>query len=1060
MNRIKQSVSRALGLLLAMLPLLVMAQPGLQLTVRDSLTQQEILGYNLSINGRVLKPAAGRVDLSTFSSPYLLRITHVGYVAHERSYAKPGERLQVLLRGEQQLEEVQVNTGYQKISKERLTGAVDLIGRELLERSPVSNILNRLEDITPAIAFDRRRFSYNFPNATDNNLTVRGISTISSEARPLIVLDNFPYDGAIETINPNDVESISVLKDAAASSIWGARAGNGVIVITTKKGRAQDTPRIGLVSNVSIGAKPNLFRLRQTGSSAYIDMEMLLFERGFYDAQINNPRAPALSPVVELLRLQREGTLAEAELQAQLDVLRGIDIRQDYMDYFYRPSVDQRYALNMSGGGERNGYYLSAGYDGQQPFLRENSTQRITMNSAYNHKLGKRLELQGKLMFSRLLDRRSPFGYEQVPIYPYADLVDEQGQALPVNYRFGSRYLDGLEGRGLLDWRYRPYDELRNSDNRSSANELLLDLGATLRLLPELSYSVNGQATFNNGKSENMHSLETFFTRHLVNLFTREQGGSLQYGIPMGAILERSNSERQSLALRNQLNYERNLSREHRLSAMLGMELRQSASSADASRLYGYNPNNLTFQPVDMASLLPTFNNMGVNQRLGNTGFRRTSLTDRFVSYYANLAYNYRDRYDVYGSARNDASNIFGVDTNNKWAPLWSVGAAWNIQQEAFWNREVLSQLKLRLSYGHSGNVNNRVAALTTIRHATQLGDFGRMPLATLATPPNPSLRWEKVKTLNLGLDFALLHSRLRGSIDLYRRRSVDLIAITPVDPTVGFRTLNMNSANLEGKGMDLQLNSQNLRGALQWSSNLLLSYSKVMVTRYMSERRPVMSTLQDVAPIEGYPAFGVFSYRWAGLNPETGDPIGFLNGERSQDWRNIINNTPIEEFRLHGTATPQWFGALRNDLRYRNFLLSVNVGFRFAYFFRQRTQSFHNVGVWRPLDASFLQRWQQPGDEKRTHVPSFEYPSNSFRHSFFNGVEANVLPGDVIRLNDIRLTYQMRRWRGLRNVELFGLLSNVGILWRANRQGWDPATPGNELGLPRSASFGLSIGL
>ncbi|WP_229826648.1 SusC/RagA family TonB-linked outer membrane protein [Sphingobacterium griseoflavum] len=1037
-----------------------MAQPGLQLTVRDSLTQQEILGYNLSINGRAVKAADGRVDLSAFDSPYLLRISHVGYAPHEGSYAKLGERLQVLLRGEQQLEEVQVNTGYQKISRERLTGSVDLIGRELLERSPVSNILNRLEDITPAIAFDRRRFNYNFPNVVDNNLTVRGISTISSEARPLIVLDNFPYDGAIETINPNDVESISVLKDAAASSIWGARAGNGVIVITTKKGRAQDVPRINLVGNVSIGAQPNLFRLRQAGSSAYIDMEMLLFARGFYDAQINNPRAPALSPVVELLRLQREGTLAQDDLQAQLDVLRGIDIRQDYMDYFYRPSVDQRYALNMSGGGERNGYYLSAGYDGQQPFLRENSTQRITMNSAYNHKLGTRLELQGKLMFSRLLDRRSPFGYEQVPIYPYADLVDEQGQALPVNYRFGSRYLDGLEGRGLLDWRYRPYDELRNSNNRSSSNELLLDLGATLRPLPGLSYSLSGQATFNNGTSENMNSLETYFTRSLVNLFTREQGGSLQYGIPLGAILERSNSERQSLALRNQLNYERTLSTQHRLSAMLGMELRQVASSADASRLYGYNPSNLSFLPVDMASLLPTFNNLGGSQRLGNAGFSRTSLTDRFVSYYANVAYNYHDRYDVYGSARRDASNIFGVDTNNKWAPLWSVGAAWNIQQEAFWNSDLLSQLKLRLSYGHSGNVNSRVAALTTIRHTTQLGDFGRMPLATLATPPNPSLRWEKVKTLNLGLDFALLHSRLRGSIDLYRRRSVDLIAITPVDPTVGFRRLTMNSANIEGKGMDLQLNSQNLRGALQWSSNLLLSYSKVMVTRYMGETRPVMSTLQDVAPLEGYPAFGVFSYRWAGLNPETGDPIGFLNGERSEDWRNMINNTPIEELRLHGTAVPLWFGALRNDLRYRHFLLSVNVGFRFAYFFRQRTQNFHNFGSWRPLDASFLQRWQQPGDEKRTHVPSFEYPSNSFRNSFYNGVEANVLPGDVIRLNDIRLTYQLGRWRGLRSVELFGLLSNVGILWRANSEGWDPATPTNELGLPRSASFGLSIGL
>ncbi|KGE13524.1 SusC/RagA family TonB-linked outer membrane protein [Sphingobacterium deserti] len=1043
------------------LPLGVQAQTSLTLIVRDSATQETVADYSFTVNGRWLKPENGRYNLAAFKKPYHLRVTHIGYAPYARSFdTLPAQLLVLLLKGENVLDEVEVNTGYQSISRERLTGSVEVVGKEVLERSPSSNILNRLEDMTTAVAFDRRTYNYNFPHSTDENISVRGISTIESAQAPLIILDNFPYEGSIENINPNDVESISILKDAAASSIWGARAGNGVIVVTTKKGSVREVPRISLSSNFSVEAKPDLFRLQQTGSSEFIDMEMYLFQQGFYNAQINNLRRPVLSPVVELLRLNRDGLLPEDAMRAQIDRYRDIDIRQDYMDYFYRNSVDRRYALNISGGTERSGYYLSAGFDQQDHTLRYNGTERITLNSSYNISLGKRVDVQSKIMFSRLRNERSNFGYDPMqPIYPYAQLL-ENGEALAVNHGYSARYLDGLEGRGLLDWRYRPYDELRGSENWTLANDLLINLGATVKILPGLSFSTSGQLGYNNGKGNQLSDLDSYLARNLINRYTSGTQGSYRYGVPMGGILAQTFSDSRSLSLRNQLDYQKRFAKKHNISMLVGAEVRESTQTGNGNRLFGYNPKNLTFIPVDLLSNFPTYENVGGSVSIGTTGFYTQSFTNRFVSLYGNMAYTYADRYDLYLSARRDASNIFGVETNNKWTPLWSIGGAWSLHKESFFNNELFSTLKLRISYGHSGNVNNTVPALSTVQYGAAVSGYGRLRFATLVNPPNPSLRWENVQTTNLGLDFALLKSRLKGSIDLYQKKSVDLIGSTPMDPTTGITQMNMNSADLMGRGMDFTLTSQNLQGALQWSSTLMLSYNKVMVTRYMVERNPVMSAIQNVAPIEGYPAYAVFSYPWGGLNPETGNPIGFLNGEASEDYRNIINNSTIDDLILHGNARPLWFGSLRNDLRYKNISLSMNIGFRFQYFFRRAGLEQGGLGTWRPIHADWSTRWQASGDEQYTNVPSFIYPTNSFRDNFYNGAEVNVQRGDVLRLNDVRVAYRWGKSRFFQNIECFALVSNVGILWRANDIGIDPATPRNEIGLPRTVSIGFTMGL
>lgn len=1057
MNRFNLLLAK---LFIVCLPLTLCAQTELTLEVRDSVTKEEILDYSLSINGRWLKAEDGSIDLRGFSKPYTLRISHIGYVTYENVLERTQNPVTVLLaRSGDVIEAIQINTGYQTLNRERVTGAVDHIGKEIIERSPSPNILNRLEDMTTSIAFDRRRYDFNNPKSTDNNLDVRGISTINSQITPLIVLDNFPYEGSIESINPNDIESITILKDAAASSIWGARAGNGVIVITTKQGKEYDHQTLNFVSNLSVGAKPDLFRLHQAGSGDYIDMEVFLFNEGYYDSQINSMNRPALTPVVELLHKHRGGELSDAELNEQISRFRNVDIRNDYMDYFYRPSINQQYAVNFSGTTAKSGYYLSAGYDKQDHTLRANTTQRATMNSSYNYKVGKNLDLRAKIMFTNLKNTISPFGYLPAnPLYPYADLVKE-GRPLAVNYGYNASYLEGLDGKGLLDWSYSPYYELLNSNNHNTSNELLFDLAGTLKILPGLTYTINGQLGYNNGKSQQLHDIDSYIARDLINLYTNETESGYTYAVPKGGILDRGFTDRKTLGLRNQLNYTRSIARDHQFSLMAGVEVREVTHTGDGSRLYGYNKDNLVFSPVDIISRFQTYDNLrGVNS-IGTSGFYRQSGTNRFVSIYGNFAYTFRNKYDLYASARRDASNLFGVETNNKWTPLWSVGGGWNIHNEEFYDVDIVSSLKLRASYGYSGNVNNGIPALATIQYAPSLSSRGRLVHASISNPPNPSLRWEKVGTVNVGLDFALWQDRLTGSVDVYRKRSTDLIASSPIDPTTGVSRMMMNSADLIGKGTDLTLMSRNLRGGFQWNSNLMLSYNSVMVSKFMAERNPVMAKVQDIDPIEGYPAYAVFSYKWAGLNPENGNPRGYLNGEISEDWRDILNNTTLDEFRMHGSARPLWFGSLRNDFKYKNIGVSVNIGFRFKYFFRKPNLDYSRVGTWHAIHSDYNKRWEQPGDELVTDVPSFLYPNVSQRNTFYNGAEIQVLKGDVIRLNDVRLSYKWENVPYFKNMEVFGLMSNIGIIWRANNEHLDPATPQNNIGLPRTVSFGLNVG-
>src|SRR5690606_3640379 len=280
------------------------------------------------------------------------------------------------------LDEVIVSTGYETIPKERATGSFFIVDSALLHRRVSTGILERLDGVVSGLIFNR-----NQPGPANNSeISIRGRSTIFANPDPLIILDNFPYEGDIDNINPNDIATVSVLKDAAAASIWGVRAGNGVIVITTKKGRAHVEPRVRFNTNLTIGNKPDLFYSPQLSPEEYLNVEEFLFNNGRFNGQINDGFS-ALTPGIEIFLRRRNNEITEADSLAMINQLLQTDVRDQLENNLYRESVSQQYSLNISGGGKFNQYYLSAGLDRNLENVRSNSYNRLTLNANNSYSL-------------------------------------------------------------------------------------------------------------------------------------------------------------------------------------------------------------------------------------------------------------------------------------------------------------------------------------------------------------------------------------------------------------------------------------------------------------------------------------------------------------------------------------------------------------------------------------------------------------------------------------------------------------------------------------------------
>lgn len=1020
-------------------------------------------------NKTVLTNKDGYFNLKNVDNEAVLIISYVGYKTKE-VVVYSGTMSISLEVASSDLEAITVvSTGYQTLPKERVTGSFERIDNKLFNRTTGTNVLPRLLGTAAGIYFNNR--SATFPRGgVGDAISIRGISSFAnSVAPPLVVLDNIPYDGDLSNLNPNDVQDITILKDAAAASIWGTRAGNGVIVITTKKGVYDKSMQISLNTNVTVTQKPDLFYLPQMSSSDVISVEKMLFANKYYDNKISttSPFPPFLTPVVELLVKQQTLPVTDVQGRAQIDnqinSLGQHDVRNDYLKYVYRKAVNQQYALNVSGGSKQISYMLSAGYDRNLNNMVTSNYNRTSLRSNINFKPIQQLDIQTSFLYTKSKTTDvvgvSAISYDPSIYYPYARLADDSGNPLAPGMLYRASYLDNLSTNAqLLDWRNKPLEDMNKTSYIGNSEDVLFNLGTTYTLNPVFSAEVKYQYENTNSSSNSLYNQDSYYTRNLINYYTDPT--TYNRAIPLGAINSPTASKFNSQTIRGQINANKNWNNKHELTAIAGAEARKTYSlSSILSTLYGFDPNTNVFQNVDTKNQFPLY--YGGTAQIPN----QPSIDDnnkRFTSLFANAAYTYNNRYSISASVRKDASNVFGDNANKQGTPLWSVGASWNIASEDFYKFNLLPKLKLRVTYGYSGNVVTGVPAYAVVTYLGSNGITG-LPSAQTSNPPNPDLRWEKVGLTNIGVDFGSKNNRLTGSIEYFDKQATDLVINAPIDLTKGFRTQTLNSADLHGKGLELTLNSININTRdFQWNSTFIFNYNRTITTRYFAEVSSGSNYISNsnlVNPIEGKDAYSVVAYQWAELDPANGDPQGYLNGQVSKDYVNLLN-AKVSDLHYFGSSIPMYYGAFRNTFSYKGIELSANILYKLNYYFKRTGIDYNRLYSMSTGNAEFTQRWQKPGDEKNTDVPSMIYPGNSNRDAFYNGSAALVEKADQIRLQDITAAYVLpNKIHGIRNIRIYLNINNIGIIWRANHKGIDPDIISG-YPVPRSLSLGLNVNL
>ncbi len=1014
----------------------------------------------------------GQFTLKEVEPDAVLTISSVGY--YDTTMAVSG-KVAVLVHLKiriAQLGEAVVtgSNGFQQIPKERATGSFVVVDNALLNRRVSTDILSRLEGVVPGLLVNRNVNTVNNPNGID--ISIQGYSTLFSNSQPLIVVDNFPYDGNINNINPNDIESITVLKDAAAASIWGVQSGNGVIVITTKKGKRNQKIQVSANANVTVANKPNLFyNPNFLDSKDFIDVEQSLFSQGYYDASLTDTRHIPVSPVVQLLADQRAGTISAADANTQINNFKNIDVRNDLSKYFYQKAVSQQYSVGIRGGGPNNDYALSAGYDKDRSGQVGNKNDRFTLNSLANFYPVKNLLVTTGLSYvesngwtnSPVANISTGGGYGN--IYPYAQLAGSNGQALPIVKDYNYNWItDPVAQAGLLNWQYKPLDELKFADNTTKLSDVRLIGGLQYSFLKGFSAEVKYQFEKSTNTTENYYSDSTYYARNLINQFTNI-GGANQHPLPVGGILSTAATDLTSHRLRGQLNYHNNWD-QHEVTVIAGSEVNQTISKLNVpATTYGYDKSNGSYQNVDYVSYFPLSPSMSYSKIQNATYYANN--TNNYVSYYGNASYTYKNRYTLSGSGRIDKSNLFGVSTNQKSVPLYSAGLSWNFARERFYHVDWLPYGKLRATYGYNANLNTSATAVPTITQNSGSFFFG-LPFAYVASPGNPALRWERIRKVNFGVDFALKNNFLSGSFDYYLKRSIDLFGSSPLAPSTGISTFFGNTANTKGAGYDLMLNFNLLpHNKFSWNTIIIVSHAIDKVSSYdvastVSHTLIASASSESISPIVGKPIFSIFSLRSAGLTHDTGDPQGYLGGKLSTDYAGIINNATIDSLRFFGSSRPTLYGSLRNTLGYKNFSLSFNIVYKLNYYFRRNSIFYNGLFTAWSGNKDYNKRWIAPGDEAKTNVPSMPTVSNidPNRDYFYEYSQSLVEKGDHVRLQDITLNYSWKPAGDIANsfkeIQFYLYVNNVGILWRANKQGLDPDLYGASLPIPRSYSLGV----
>ncbi|WP_173002969.1 SusC/RagA family TonB-linked outer membrane protein [Chitinophaga sp. SYP-B3965] len=914
------------------------------------------------------------------------------------------------------LENVQVvvNTGYQRIRPEQSTGAISQITTKEYESQISTDFLSGLNGKVSGLLINndiKFNSTVNGVPSSKSLFNIRGISTITGNQNPLIVIDGFPTELSLSMIDPNEIKSITILKDAAAATVYGVRASNGVIVIERKKATAGH-PRMNFRATTSFTPADDYTRYRwaKDGSAINVgydqDINKNSIDATTWNRLNTSNSANAETPAYYIMAQQAASIITPDQASRAFDALKDHNNSAEYGKLFQRTASIQNYHLDVSGGSSNATYYFTANYARNKLAQINNDNNRIILSGRTTLQLSERLSAELMTDYQENRENAAP-----VPdinsIYPYERLQDANGKPMPIisGSTINPFYNKVMMDNGLLDYLYYPMTDVHEINDRTRSTSNRTTLNFNYKLLPGITVTLGGiyeGNTINLRHNASERSSEAH--QYIDSYVTQNTDGSLVFNIPKGGFLREQNTKTSSYTIRAQLNYDKTIGKDHAINGIAGAEVRNLTQQGSSAAYFGYNDETLLQQPINYDGIAnSTIIGSFVNRRNINYAnlFDQLYTEDRFVSGYSNIVYTYKRRYSLTGSIRIDQSNLFGTDPKYRYKPLWSVGGAWNIANEHFMQGAPwLKQLKLRAAYGFNGNVAKlslpQVIAQSYLNtYTTPYSDALR-----LFANANSGLRWEQTKNVNVGLDYGILDN-VSGSIDFYHKNSTDLLASGQIDPTIGTSPSFINNASINNQGMEITLRSDWIKKAnVNWNTGFVLSYNTSKVLKIYQNLTLWPSSTNAAGYVEGQPVGALYAYRYAGLDAN-GMPM--VRDDKGNTSSSLNYDNTSAAFYYTGTSIPTTNIGLSNRLDIGNFYFYCMVSY-YGGFKVQVPRA--DPAAFRPLDGAG-NYWKAPGDEKNPDaVMALAGFNDFFAGMVYRNADNYVVKGNYVTIRDITASY------------------------------------------------------
>ena len=1046
--------------------------------VRDS-DGEALVGATVMIRGSkkgAIVGFDGRYTLKVPDQPGLvLTYSFIGMEKKEIRYNGKKTLNVTLTSNNTEIEEVVV-TGYQNIKRRDLVGSITTIKADDILMPSFTTIDQMLQGRVAGMIVTNSSSRV----GTAPKIQIRGTSTLLGNTSPLWVVDGIIQEDPLELnssnlmtqdletiignqvswLNPADIENISILKDASATAIYGSKASNGVIEITTKK-NTTDRLMVNYSANLSIGSRPNYGMFDLMNSQERIQLSQEAFNAGVAYRfvpfkQIHNYEG--------LLRMYLEHDISNEEYQSHLQQLETRNT--DWFDLLTRRSFSHNHSVSISGGTHKYNYSVSMGYNNSEGQEIGNNSERLTGRISLTLRPIQKLTINASINGSVSTNKGFAGGVDPMS---YATNTN-RAIAPDAFYQIQAGYTYNENVKSLS---YNFMNERDNSGAKSKSSYMSAALDVQWKILDWLSYEFTGGYTANNNNSESWMGERTFYIAEAYrgydyNSVSPTSPEFKAAMLPFGGELFTSNAQQNSYNIQNKLQISKAFDSENRLNALLGMEVRSADKQTLGNTVWGYVPGG-------------NISGWGILNNMYRGRWKKTAQTDNFISVFATFAYSFKNRYVLNANIRNDWSNRFGQDTKHRLDPTYSFGLSWRASEEKFMKEYLpwISSLNLRATYGIQGNALTRESPDLILTQGGIANVYNQYE-SNISQIPNPLLTWERTKTWNFGIDWGLFN-KFHMNLEYYTRRSNAIISV-PLPFEYGVSSMKQNGGIIYNRGVEYTLSFSPIQKrdyALNISLNASKNWNKaggsqLDLKKVSDLKQQYLSGRSDIMLKEGYPIGAFWSYSFAGLNPENGEAM-FNLLDIPEDQRNAKID-PTTFLVYSGQTEPFFTGGLSLGFRYKS--LTLNTSFSLLLGGKKRlTSPYSQFGssIYMPdsennLSRELINRWKQPGDEAHTIIPSLPFAGEIItlpdkttatnKIPLWEKSDAMVVNSTFLRCRNLSLSWQMKpEWCEkihAKNLSLSFNVDNLFVIADKRFNGFDPEL-GNSV-MPHTYSLGLNV--